>query len=238
LLTKQIKELPGFRYITLLTHGGSLTEVKVKELVAAGVNQINVSMNYPDARQDEERGLPRLFERLERIIPKMAAEGHNVFSLASMLMVDNMHEAEGLIRLAHKWGINIAFSGYNDMKNGNQSHFVGPEKMAEFRSVCSRIIELKRKFGNVMTSDYFFETLPDFYEKRSLPGCKAGKIMIHVSPKGMVQPCAELAAVGHYSEFVPRKYNGPNCGACFDACRSEAEAPLTLRRLGELTGIL
>ena len=54
-LTKQIKDLPGFRYITLLTHGGSLTEAKVKELVAAGVSQINISMNYPDARQDEER---------------------------------------------------------------------------------------------------------------------------------------------------------------------------------------
>jgi MoaA/NifB/PqqE/SkfB family radical SAM enzyme len=168
----------------------------------------------------------------------MVADGYNVFSLASMLMVDNMHEAEVLIRLAHKWGINIAFSGYNDLKNGNHSHFVGAEKMAELKAVCRRIIELKRELGNVMTSDYFFETLPQFYEKRSLDGCKAGKIMIHVSPKGMVQPCAELAAISHYSEFASSEYSGPNCGACFDACRSEPEAPLTLRRLGELTGIL
>ncbi len=109
-----------------------------------------------------------------------------------MLMVDNMHDAEPLIRLAHAWGINIAFSGYNDMKNGNQGHFVAPEKMAEFRAVCRRIIALKRELGNVMTSDYFFETLPEFYVKRDLPGCQAGKIMVHVSPRGMVQPCAEL----------------------------------------------
>src|SRR5207248_11486715 len=29
---RQIKELPGFRYITVLTHGGFLTEAKIEEL--------------------------------------------------------------------------------------------------------------------------------------------------------------------------------------------------------------
>src|SRR5205814_313624 len=116
-LVRQIKELPGFRYITMLTHGGFLTEAKIEGLVAAGVNQINISMNYPDARQDRERGIPGLFERLEQTIPKMVAAGYNCFTFASMLMVDNMNDAEPLIRLAHRWGINICFSGYNDLKN-------------------------------------------------------------------------------------------------------------------------
>ena len=237
-LVRQIKELPGFRYITVLTHGGFLTQSKIEELAAAGVNQINISMNYPDARQDRERGIPGLFERLEHTIPRMVAEGYNCFTFASMLMVDNMHDAEPLVRLAHKWGINIAFSGYNDLKNGNQSHMVSKDKMSEFKAVCRRLIELKRELGNVMTSDYFFQTLPEFYEKRRIDGCQAGKIMIHVTPKGMVQPCAELEPIAHYSEFLPGSYEGPNCGKCFDACRSEPEAPLTLRRLGELAGLL
>jgi len=236
-IVKSIKELPGFRYVTLLTHGGFLSEQKIKELVGVGVNQINISMNYPDARQDKERGIPGLFERLERTVPKMVNEGYNVFTFASMLMVDNMHDAEPLIRLAHSWGINIAFSGYNDLKNGNQAHFVSKAKMDEFRAVCARIVELKRELGNVMTSDYFFQTLPTFYEQREIGGCKAGKIMIHVTPKGMVQPCAELEPVAHYSEFLPGTYKGPNCGKCFDACRSEPQAPLTVRRLGELAGL-
>src|SRR6267154_2022628 len=38
-LIHQIKKIPGFRYITVLTHGGILTESKIKELVGAGVNQ-------------------------------------------------------------------------------------------------------------------------------------------------------------------------------------------------------
>jgi MoaA/NifB/PqqE/SkfB family radical SAM enzyme len=237
-IVQSIKQLPGFRYLTLLTHGGFLSEQKILELVAAGINQINISMNYPDQRQDKERGIPGLFEKLERTVPKLVKEGYNVFAFASILMLDNMHDAEPLIRLAHSWGINIAFSGYNDMKNGNQAHFVSEEKMQEFKLVCARILQLKRELNNVITSDYFFQTLPEFYLKRDIPGCKAGKVMIHVSPKGMVQPCAELPAVSHYRDFVPKDYPGPNCGKCFDACRSEPQAPLTLRRLGELAGLL
>jgi MoaA/NifB/PqqE/SkfB family radical SAM enzyme len=237
-IVKAIHDLPGYRYLTLLTHGGFLNEKKIADLVGAGINQINISMNYPDARQDKERGIPGLFKRLEATVPKLVREGTRCFTFASMLMVDNMHDAEPLVRLAHAWGINIAFSGYNDMKNGNQAHFVDEAKMAEFRRVCRRIIDLKRELGNVMTSDYFFETLPDFYAKREIGGCRAGQIMIHVSPKGMVQPCAELGAVAHFKEFVAKDYPGPNCGKCFDACRAEPQAPLTLRRIGELMGVV
>jgi MoaA/NifB/PqqE/SkfB family radical SAM enzyme len=195
-------------------------------------------MNYPDDRQDKERGIPGLFAKLERTVPKLVKEGMNCFSFASMLMVDNMHDAEPLIRLAHAWGINIAFSGYNDMKNGNQAHFVDAAKLAEFRRVCERIKELKRELKNVISSDYFFDTLPEFYEKRELGGCRAGQIMVHVSPKGLVQPCAELPAVAHYKDFVAKDYPGPNCGKCFDACRAEPQAPLTLRRLSEFVGMI
>jgi MoaA/NifB/PqqE/SkfB family radical SAM enzyme len=237
-LVKSIRDLPGYRYMTLLTHGGFLSDKKIRELVGAGINQINISMNYPDARQDKERGIPGLFAKLESTVPRLVKEGLNVFTFASMLMLDNMHEAEPLIRLAHAWGINIAFSGYNDMKNGNQIHFVPPSQIKELRRVGDRIKALKRELGNVMTSDYFFDTLPDFYDKREIAGCQAGKIMLHVTPQGMVQPCAELPPVAHYAEFVPRDYDGPNCGRCFDACRAEPQAPITLRRAAELVGLV
>ncbi len=237
-IVASLRALPGFRYITLLTHGGFLSEEKIRALVDAGVNQINISMNYPDARQDQERGIPRLFEKLERTVPKLVKEGLNPFSFASMLMLGNMHEAERLIRLAHAWGINIAFSGYNDMKNGNQIHFVAPARIRELREVCARIKKLKRELGNVMTSDYFFDTLPEFYIKREIPGCTAGQTMIHVSPKGMVQPCAELPAIEPWQTFDNKSYAGPGCGRCFDSCRAEPQAPLTVRRVAELIGLV
>jgi MoaA/NifB/PqqE/SkfB family radical SAM enzyme len=236
-IVRSIRAVPGFRYITLLTHGGFLNEEKINGLVNAGVNQINISLNYPDARQDTERNLPGLFARLEKTVPKMVREGVHVFAFAAMLMADNMYEAEPLIRLAHSWGINIAFSGYNDLKNGNHAHFVDLAELDELRRVCARIKQLKRELRNVMTSDYFFDTLPAFYETRKIDGCTAGKSMIHVSSKGMVQPCAELPAVAHFTEYKFENH-GKACGKCFDACRVEPQAPLTPRRLAELAGLV
>jgi MoaA/NifB/PqqE/SkfB family radical SAM enzyme len=236
-LVRAIKNLPGFRYLVLLTNGWFLTEKRVRELVDAGIHQINISMNYPNARQDQERGLPGLFARLEALVPRLAREGVCFFTLASMLMLDNLHAAEETVQLAHRWGINIAFSAYNDLKNGKQEHFVPKERIDELKQVCGRLKRLKRELGNVMTSDYFFDTLPEFYLKREIPGCRAGKIMIHISPTGMVQPCAELAPVAHYSSFEPREFGGTNCNRCFDSCRAEPQAPVTLRRAAELLGL-
>jgi MoaA/NifB/PqqE/SkfB family radical SAM enzyme len=235
-IVRQVRAVPGFRYVTLLTHGGFLGDAKIREVVDAGVHQLNVSLNYPDARQDQERGIPGLFARLERTIPKMAKEGGAIITLSSMLMVDNMRDAEPLMRLAHAWGVHIGFSGYNDMKNGNQRHFPSGEQLEELRRICRRLVEVKRELKNVTSSDYFFERLPEFYAKRQLPGCRAGQIMLHVNPKGMVQPCAELPAIAHYKDFVPRDFAGTGCGSCFDSCRAEPEAPLTLRRIGEILG--
>src|SRR5256885_13299940 len=45
-LVRQIKELPGFRYITVLSHGGFVTQAKIGELEAGGVHQGDIPMNY------------------------------------------------------------------------------------------------------------------------------------------------------------------------------------------------
>ncbi|HEY5678205.1 MAG TPA: radical SAM protein, partial [Myxococcales bacterium] len=138
-VVRRIRALPGFRYVVLLTHGGFLSEERVRELVGAGVNQINVSLDYPDERQDAERGLPGLFRRMSDVIPRMSAAGCRVFNLASMIMADNLGELERLVLLAHAWGVNVAFSGYNDLKNGNPAGFVAPERLEELRAACRRL---------------------------------------------------------------------------------------------------
>jgi hypothetical protein len=53
----------------------------------------------------------------------------------------------------------------------------------------------------------------------------------------MVQPCAELGPVAHYSEFDPQSFGGTHCNRCFDSCRAEPQAPITVRRAAELLGL-
>ena len=48
-IVRQVKSVPGFRYIGLYTNGWLLNEKRVEELTAAGVNQIQISLQWPTA---------------------------------------------------------------------------------------------------------------------------------------------------------------------------------------------
>ena len=67
-----------------------------------------------------------------------------------------------------------------------------------------------------------------------IDGCTAGKKTLHISPGGMVRPCAELAPVSHYTEYDHRAIAPVTCTRCFQACRGEVQAPLTLSRIVEV----
>jgi MoaA/NifB/PqqE/SkfB family radical SAM enzyme len=67
-----------------------------------------------------------------------------------------------------------------------------------------------------------------------IPGCTAGKKTLHISPGGMVRPCAELPMVAHYTEYDPAEAEPVTCTRCFQACRGEVQAPITLRRVADM----
>ena len=69
--------------------------------------------------------------------------------------------------------------------------------------------------------------IPTYVSGTVIDGCTAGKKTLHVSPGGMVRPCAELAPVAHYSEYDHRAIAPVTCTRCFQACRGEVQAPLT-----------
>jgi len=116
----------------------------------------------------------------------MVAEGYNCFTFASMLMVDNMHDAEPLVDW-RTMGINIASRATRPEEWQPVPHGLA-EKMAEFKAVCRRIVQLKRELRPRDDVRLLLETLPEFYEKRHIDGCKAGKIRSTSQPKGMVHP--------------------------------------------------
>src|SRR5947209_16831811 len=52
-----VKQLRGWRYVSMITNGWFLSERRAEAVLAAGVDQINVSLNWPDERQDDDRKL-------------------------------------------------------------------------------------------------------------------------------------------------------------------------------------
>jgi pyrroloquinoline quinone biosynthesis protein E len=227
-----VKRAPGWRYVSIITNGWFLTEDKAARLIETGIDQINVSLNFPDERQDTERKLPGLFARIAQIVPWLAARGANV-QLNTILMDDNLDDAVAVAELAHGWGAQVTYTLYSELPADNHAHLFPPERHARVRQVLAALTAHRRAHGNIANTPWYFDTIPTYVAGTPIPDCTAGKQTLHISPGGLVRPCAELPPIEHWSTYDPRAVAPVTCTRCFQACRGEVQAPITMARIVE-----
>ncbi len=233
-VVRQVKDVPGFRYIGLYTNGWLLTEKLVAELTEAGVNQIQISCNYPDERQDTERGLPGLWKKLSTFIPEMTAKGYDNLSIGTFLCAENLDCVVDLAKVVKSWGCKHSFNSYSRLKNDNQEHVLPVEMIAKSRKVIEELIKIKHENRNSLTSDQYLRTIPTFFEDGQRPGCIAGDKFLYVDQQGYVKQCPELPPIAHISNLENVERQPVSCGMCWYACRGEHQTKIDYARVKEL----
>jgi len=235
-IVERVAAVPGWRYRVLITNGWLLTPALAARLDRAGLHQLNISVNWPDERQSEERKLRGLWGRIAASVPAITAQGIDV-NLNTMMMRSNVDELPRIARLASSWGANVSYTLYSEHCNGNSEHQFRREDRARLSEVVEELCALKRELRNITNNDYYLRKCVDFIGGEIILVCPAGKKMIHVSPQGMIRPCADLEPVADYRDFDPHRYPGAGCDICWMACRGEVQAPVDLGRVRELVGI-
>jgi MoaA/NifB/PqqE/SkfB family radical SAM enzyme len=229
-ILEAVKRAPGWRYVSVITNGWFLVdEERIERLLSTGVDQINVSLNFPDERQDADRQLPGLFARIAQAVPLLAARGANV-QLNSVIMNENLDDVVPIAELAAKWGAKVTYTLYSELPGDNRAHLIPPARIPALR----RVLAALSRRANVVNTRWYFERLPSYVAGTPVAGCVAGRETLHVSPGGWVRPCAELPPIAPFRQYVPREAPPVDCVACFQACRGEAQAPITLRRVLEV----
>jgi hypothetical protein len=145
-------------------------------------------------------------------------------------MNENLDEADAIAALAESWGAKVTFTLYSELPADNRAHLIPVARIDRLREVLDALSRRR----NVVNTRWYFERLPSYVAGTPVAGCVAGKETLHVSPGGMVRPCAELPAIAPFRDYVPRDAPPVDCVACFQACRGEAQAPITLRRVLEV----
>ena len=233
-IIRRVVDEPGWRYVSIITNGWFLSEDRAQKLLDTGIDQINVSLNYPDERQDTDRKLPGLFKKISHIVPWMAARGGNI-QLNSIIMNDNLDDVVPIAQLAHKWGASVMYTLYSELPADNHGHLFPLERQARLFEVLDELTQLKKVMpGVVANTQWYFDMIPTYVGGTVIEGCTAGKKTLHISPGGMVRPCAELAPVSHYTEYDHRAIAPVTCTRCFQACRGEVQAPLSISRVAEI----
>lgn len=227
LLRKNFKELltnlrPYCHYLVVITNGALLDLAKARDLVAAGVNQLSISLDYLSAQHDEARGIPNLYAHLEKLIPELTANGIPV-TLNTIIMESNLDEIVQIAHRAKEWGAKISFSAYCALKSDRGEDMIRDARLKKLSGVIDELLSLKRTLKNIKNSDYYLKGIPKYFRDGMMPGCKAGFRWFQVTPDGYIQQCSELPRVCHYTEFSRDKIKSVTCAKCWYTCRGEAE---------------
>ena len=216
-------------YLIVVSNGWLLDEEKYLALREAGINQLSISLCFPDKRHDDWRRVKGLFEHLDRTIPNLAALGHDDIVLNSAITRENMPYVMDLARTAERWGVSISFSAYSVLRTGERQYTIeSPEDLKKLRVQLDELKSYKEaSCGRILNADFNIEGTFDFFKYGEIKPCSAGRRFLVVTPDGYLKPCSmhekNYTSIRQIKrEFVPTN----DCGGCYVSIRSYLDKSL------------
>jgi Predicted Fe-S oxidoreductases len=226
-VVKAIKQSDGLPYLILVTNGALLNESNYLQLHEAGVNQLSVSLDFPDERHDEFRRHRGLYEHLEQTIPRLAKFGYGDIILNTAITRANLREILPLARKTADWGVFISYSAYTALRTGDKGYCIDAQEELEIlRQAINELIELKKRSKHITNSKAVLLDTLKFFEQGYMPNCQAGKRFFVVMPDGSFIPCSlHRNKYSTQKEMIEDFSRTNQCGGCYVAIRSYSDRP-------------
>lgn len=190
-IVRSIKGGSTVPYTILVSNWSEMTEERYLALRQAGIDQFSVSLDFPDDRHDVFRSHPGLFDHLSRIIPRMAALGHDDIVLNSCITSENVAEIGALAYMARAWGVNLCYSAYSARRTGCRDYFLNsPEQIALLNSQLDAVERRRDQTRWIVNSTTTLDATRRYFERAGTPGCQAGLRFLVVTADGFLQPCS------------------------------------------------
>ena len=225
-IVRAVKEPTGLPYTILVTNGRLFTPEKYLALRALGVNQFSISMDFPDARHDAFRRSPGLYAHLEKLVPALAAMGHDDVALNTAITRENLPALGEIYTRAKQWGVNISFSAYTPLRTHSMDHYIqSVDDLALLRRTLDDLLAHKAQNGRIANSPWTLSGIHDFFLHGTIPGCKAGRRFMVVTPTGGLRPCSMFDETYSSHKEILKKWVPHNvCGGCYVSIRSYLDA--------------
>jgi MoaA/NifB/PqqE/SkfB family radical SAM enzyme len=221
-VARAVKEPNGTPYLIVVTNGSLLDVGRYAALRAAGVNQVSISIDFPDERHDGFRAVPGLFRHLERLVPALTALGHRDVVLNCAISRLNVDDLVRIAELATGWGSSISFSAYSALRTGDADLLVSsPRDLRRLRAQLDALVGMKAAGWRIRNPAGDLEGIHRFFAEGGLPGCRAGYRFLLVTPDGFYRPCAHKPVMARSQRELIEQFARTNdCGGCYVAIRS------------------
>lgn len=223
-----IVELLSRRHVTLLyTNGWYVDRAIARRLLGAGLSQVGVSIDFPDAaRHDAKRGLAGAFERAWRALDHLrdaAPGGGKQVHVMTVYMEENRRELEALLQQSRARGVGhcltlLATDGTRRAPGGSRPR----------APVADHLLDLWRRYPHFRVMRDYLAHMDDL-SSGAMPACRAGQQSFNIDHLGNLAPCIEKIAepVGNVreqplAELLARVREHPSvagCQECWTLCR-------------------
>jgi MoaA/NifB/PqqE/SkfB family radical SAM enzyme len=215
----------------LITNGWHVDESRARSLLAAGLQEISVSVDYRDpAKHDAQRGRQGSWERAVRaleLLHKARTDRRNRVHMITVLMDDNLEEIEPLIRLSKEMGVTYMVNLYSWNRGSKSARLPGT-------SVTERLLDLKRRYPEFVTLTTYVEHLDRAIADGGIGSCRTGRLLMNIDHRGNVARCTERLDepvgnllsedVGEIRDRLWKVQREQECAQCWTSCRGFAES--------------
>lgn len=213
-------------FIVVTTNATLLSLDRYTSLKQAGVDEFSISLDYPDERHDEFRGVPGLFRKIENLVENLGSQRDKSISLCCVIQSDNFRLLTQMAELARKWGVRLNFSAYNTLRTHDQSYMLSKNELEEFREIIPVLLEYQKKYKNIRTSGYVLQKMVKYFAHGYMPRCRTGERFFNVNPNGTFSPCGLI--ITDYKtreEFIEGFCKTNTCVYCYTSIRANTEKP-------------
>ena len=226
-IAREFKRPNRAPYIVITTNGALLTKDKYYQLLQAGVDEISLSLDYPDERHDEFRGIPGLFGKIQDLVQGVDSGKNRAVTLCCVVQSDNFRDLPKMAELAKRWGVRLNFSAYTRLRTNNSGYLLSKAEIDEFKKVVASLLEFKERYRTIFTSGYVFGKMIEYFERGTAPNCRTGERFFNVNPNGTLSPCGLIIKNYATQRELRELFSKSNeCSFCYTSIRANTEKPV------------
>ena len=219
----------------LYTNGWFMNEDKARGFFEAGVSQVGVSIDFPDAaRHDAKRRLVGAFDQAWRAIDslmKHAPHGGAQVHVMTVLLKENQADLEALLQMSAARGVGhcVTLLSTDGFRRGRSADDALPDN-----ALGAQLLGLRQRYPHLRTFRDYLERMDSFLQGGPMPTCHAGEQSFNIDHVGNVSPCIERidsvvgnvhdAALGDIVARMKALESVARCQDCWTLCRGFSQA--------------
>jgi AdoMet-dependent heme synthase len=238
-----VRALARHHFPVMITNGSLVTPELARELFAAGMIEISVSVDYSDPQKhDAQRGVAgahaRAIEALRNLQANRTHPEQRV-NMISVILEDNLPDVERLLETCRELGITYLVTLYSHSRGAKPQRLAGVD-------ISGQLLALKHRHRHFVALRGYLARFTEAAAEGGIGPCHAGRNLCNIDSQGDVCLCIDRLEdpVGNIltddiyqlERRLLECHQGNRCRDCWTSCRGSIEAMRHGRR--RLTNLL